>query len=177
MLCFVSSIGLQVEGKGNGIKTVVVNMVEIGKALNRPASCKFSNVTSGRGIILHDIMKWHTGHLILHTPSLSIDPCKYFGCELGAQTQMDPKTGRYIVNGAHESSKLQDMLDGFIKKFVLCPGCDNPETELLVSASKGKISQTCKACGYHGMIDPRHRLTTFIIKNPPTSGEETPGKK
>lgn len=30
----------QVEGKGNGIKTVIVNMVEIGKALQRPPSCK-----------------------------------------------------------------------------------------------------------------------------------------
>ena len=59
------------------------------------------------------------------------DPCKYFGCELGAQTQMDPKTGRYIVNGAHESSKLQDLLDGFIKNFVLCEQCENPETALV----------------------------------------------
>ena len=44
---------------------------------------------------------------------------------------MDTKLGRYIVNGAHESAKLQDILDGFIKKFVLCPGCDNPETDLV----------------------------------------------
>ena len=44
---------------------------------------------------------------------------------------MDIKLGRYIVNGAHESAKLQDILDGFIKKFVLCPGCDNPETDLV----------------------------------------------
>ena len=60
-----------------------------------------------------------------------LDPCKYFGCELGAQTQMDHKIGRYIVNGAHEGAKLQDMLDGFIKKFVLCMECENPETELV----------------------------------------------
>lgn len=30
----------KVEGKGNGIKTVIVNMVEIAKALNRPPMCK-----------------------------------------------------------------------------------------------------------------------------------------
>lgn len=44
---------------------------------------------------------------------------------------MDAKIGRFIVNGSHEAPKLQDMLDGFIKKFVLCPECDNPETELV----------------------------------------------
>lgn len=59
------------------------------------------------------------------------DACKYFGCELGAQTQMDAKNERYIVNGAHEGERLQDLLDGFIKKFVLCPDCENPETVLV----------------------------------------------
>ena len=71
-------------------------------------------------------------------PFLLVDPCKYFGCELGAQTQMDAKNNRYIVNGAHEGSKLQAMLDGFIKKFVLCPECENPETDL-VSLARGEI--------------------------------------
>lgn len=60
-----------------------------------------------------------------------VDPTKYFGCELGAQTQFDLKNERYIVNGSHEASKLQDLLDGFIKKFVLCAACDNPETVLV----------------------------------------------
>jgi len=59
------------------------------------------------------------------------DPTKYFGCELGAQTQFDNKNDRYIVNGSHTSDKLQDLLDGFIRKFVLCPECDNPETNLV----------------------------------------------
>lgn len=63
-----------------------------------------------------------------------LDPTKFFGCELGAQTQFDLKHDRYIVNGAHEAGKLQEMLDVFIKKFVLCPGCDNPETVLTVTS-------------------------------------------
>lgn len=123
----------KVEGKGNGIKTVIVNMVEVARALARPPTY----------------------------------PCKYFGCELGAQTQFDYKNERYIVNGSHDSNKLQSLLDGFIKRFVLCPQCDNPETVLFPNEKKGIIKQTCKACGYQGQLDMTHKLTTFILKNPP----------
>lgn len=127
----------KVEGKGNGIKTVIVNMVDVAKALNRPPTY----------------------------------PTKFFGCELGAQTQFDSKNDRYIVNGSHEANKLQDMLDGFIRKFVLCPECDNPETDLHVNPKKQTIGNSCKACGYRGMLDTRHKLCTFILKNPPESTE------
>ncbi len=96
-----------------------------------------------------------------------LDPTKYFGCELGAQTQFDFKNERYIVNGSHDAAKLQDMLDGFIKRFVLCEHCDNPETDFKVYAKKGTIISTCKACGHSFQLDMRHRLTTFILKNPP----------
>ncbi|KAK8736895.1 hypothetical protein OTU49_004706 [Cherax quadricarinatus] len=131
----------KVEGKGNGIKTVVVNMVDVAKALGRPPTY----------------------------------PCKYFGCELGAQTQFDTKNDRYIVNGSHEATKLQDLLDGFIKKFVLCPECENPETVLFPNEKKGIIKQSCKACGYQGLLDMRHKLTTFILKNHPDIKPNQPG--
>lgn len=32
----------KVEGKGNGIKTVIVNMVEVAKAIGRPPTCEYS---------------------------------------------------------------------------------------------------------------------------------------
>ena len=32
----------KVEGKGNGVKTVIPNMVEIARALGRPPTCKWS---------------------------------------------------------------------------------------------------------------------------------------
>jgi len=89
----------KVEGQGNGIKTVIVNMVDIARALNREP----------------------------------VYPTKFFGIELGAQTQIDKVNDRYIVNGSHDGDKLQDILDGYIKKFVLCQVCQNPETELSVA--------------------------------------------
>jgi len=129
----------KVEGKGNGIKTVIVNMVDVARALARPPTY----VT------------------------------KYFGCELGAQTQFDIKAERYIVNGCHDGAKLQDMLDGFIKRFVLCEQCDNPETVLKVK--KNMIGASCKACGHQYVLDMRHKLTTFIVKNPPEKAIDSQG--
>jgi len=135
---------VKVEGKGNGIKTKIVNMSDIAKALDRPPSY----------------------------------PTKYFGCELGAQTTIDHKTDKYIVNGSHTADKMQDILDGFIQKFVLCPKCENPETTLTVH--KQSISQRCMACGERGVLKIVHRLTQFIYKNPPNSNnlvENGAGKK
>ncbi|KAI8054034.1 eukaryotic translation initiation factor 5 [Syncephalis plumigaleata] len=132
----------KVEGKGNGIKTVIPNMAAIGKSLSRPP----------------------------------MYPCKYFGCELGAQTKYDSKNERYIVNGAHEAGKLQSLLDGFITRFVLCGECKNPETDLIFNKD-GTIVRDCKACGQRTDIDMRHRLVPFIIKNPPPTASSTGGKK
>lgn len=36
----------KVEGKGNGIKTVIANMSDIAKALARPPTCKYFAMTS-----------------------------------------------------------------------------------------------------------------------------------
>jgi translation initiation factor 5 len=123
----------KVEGKGNGVKTVIPNMVDIARSLGRPPTY----------------------------------PTKYFGCELGAQTQFDLKNDRYIVNGSHDAAKLQDMLDGFIKKFVLCENCENPETVIKANNKKGILIASCLACGHSFQLDMRHKLTTFMLKNPP----------
>lgn len=58
-------------------------------------------------------------------------PTKFFGFELGAQVKCDDKNERYIVNGEHDAERLQTILDGFISKFVLCPACQNPETDFV----------------------------------------------
>ncbi|WFD29118.1 eukaryotic translation initiation factor 5 [Malassezia sp. CBS 17886] len=121
----------KIEGKGNGIKTVVPNMSDIARALSRPPTY----------------------------------PTKYFGCELGAQTVIDEKGDRYIVNGAHDADRLRELLDGFIDRFVLCGDCKNPETDLKIR--DGDVLRDCKACGKRSYVDMRHKLVTFINKNPP----------
>ncbi|CAF1527839.1 unnamed protein product, partial [Adineta steineri] len=100
---------------------------------------------------------------------------KFFGYELGAQVQMNAKDDRYIVNGSHDCEKLQNLLDGFIKRFVLCPNCDNPETRLSFrKRNGGEIHQRCIACGYTGTINmASHKLTTYIAKNPPDAEDKS----
>jgi len=126
----------KIEGKGNGIKTVIVNLSSVAQSLARPGS-----------------------YLI-----------KYFGFELGAQTNLDPPDDRWIINGAHESGKLQDHLDGFINKFVLCKKCKNPETDVVIK--DGHIVLDCKACGQRSTVDLRLKLSTFILKNQPKKSKK-----
>lgn len=37
---------------------------------------------------------------------------------------------------------------------------------------KGQIHSKCKACGNTSIIDPKHKLSTFIMKNPPKVDEK-----
>ncbi|CAL9050956.1 unnamed protein product [Musa banksii] len=132
----------KIEGRGNGIKTNIVNMVDIAKALARPASYT----------------------------------TKYFGCELGAQSKFDDKTGVSLVNGAHDTAKLAGLLENFIKKYVQCYGCGNPETEIIITKTQ-MLTLKCAACGFVSDVDMRDKLTTFILKNPPEQKKGAKEKK
>lgn len=132
----MEKIQSKIEGKGNGIKTVIVNLTSIANSLARP----------GAYVI------------------------KYFGFELGAQTNSNPADDRWIINGAHEASKLQDSLDGFITKFVLCKSCKNPET--VVNIKDGNIILDCKACGQRSDVDLRLKLSGFILKQTPKKAKK-----
>jgi translation initiation factor 5 len=132
----------KIEGKGNGIKTVIPNMADVSRSLSRPPTY----------------------------------PTKFFGCELGAQTSFDERADRYIVNGAHHADKLRDLLDVFISKFVLCGSCKNPETDLIITKNED-LTRDCKACGERTGVDMRHKLVTFILKNPPKNPKKAKGVK
>lgn len=131
----------KIEGKGNGIKTVIVNLSSVAQSLARDP-----------------------GYVI-----------KYFGFELGAQTNNKPSDDRWIINGAHDAAKLQDYLDGFISKFVLCKKCKNPETDIKIK--DGRIQLDCKACGQLSDVDLRLKLSSFILKNQPKKGKKDKSTK
>jgi len=73
---------------------------------------------------------------------------------------------RYIINGAHEAGRLQDILDSFITRFVLCGDCESPETDLKINKDNS-ISKICSACGASSAVDSKHKMVAHILKNPP----------
>ena len=131
----------KIEGRGNGIKTVVPNVAEVAEAIHRPAT----------------------------------ELTKFFGCELGAQTILNVEDNRYIVNGAHQTSDLQNLTFKYIQLFVLCPQCHLPET--VVKIKSGNIYQKCAACGAKEMVDMSHKLCTFILNADKKKKRESGGKK
>jgi translation initiation factor 5 len=70
---------------------------------------------------------------------------------------------------------LQDYLDGFINKFVLCKKCKNPETDVVIK--DGRILLDCKACGQRSDVDLRLKLSGFILKNQPKKGKKDKSEK
>lgn len=131
----------KIEGRGNGIKTVIPNMSEIARALSRSP----------------------------------LYVTKFFGFELGAQTTTNTDADRYIVNGAHDADRLQDLLDIFIQRYVLCKSCKNPETDIII-LKNDKIVRDCKACGRQSDVPQNTKLASVILKNPPKNSKSKKNK-
>jgi translation initiation factor 5 len=117
----------KVEGNGNGIKTVVCNIVEISDRLAR-------NVEY---------------------------PMRFFAHELAATSKL--KDEKWTLMGLHSQEKIQTCVFDFIKRFVLCKSCRNPETVIRVDTKKN-IFLDCKACSRKTDISPTEKLCNVIVK-------------
>lgn len=103
---------------------------------------------------------------------------KFFQFEIGAQRNVSAKDDKFLLMGSHTSERMQDKIYDFVRKFVLCKHCRNPETAVqLDSGSKSHtLSIVCSACGKRSMMDDHRVLTvmrTYYEKHPK---EATTGK-
>ena len=97
-------------------------------------------------------------------------PLKFIGRELGSNTEL--KANVYLINGSHSVEKMQDLLDKFIKKYVLCPKCHLPEIHGKIKVTKKDIKSTCRSCGNTCKLDNTHDFAAYIRRNPPPYEEE-----
>jgi translation initiation factor 5 len=128
-------LDLKIEGKGNGIKTNIVNLYDVAKALRVPIEY----------------------------------PLKFLGHEVGTLTLFKENKNEItsIINGAFNEEELRKHLDKFIEKYVICPNCKLPE--MVLKVRKNNVCGSCNSCGAKPILDNIHKLTAFILKNPPTN--------
>jgi translation initiation factor 5 len=92
-------------------------------------------------------------------------PLKFIGKELGSNTEV--KSNSYLINGNHTAETMQEKLDKFIKKYVLCPKCKFPEIYGKIKIKKGEIRCQCRSCGTVSKLDSTHEFASYIKRYPP----------
>ncbi|KAF9434642.1 hypothetical protein BGZ76_007679 [Entomortierella beljakovae] len=89
---------------------------------------------------------------------------KFFELELEMQGQMDIRQRWFkLCAGVLTEQELMLVLDKFIRRFVLCFICNNPETALTIYNTY--IIKECGACGQSTRVDRFTKLTRYIIRN------------
>lgn len=68
-----------------------------------------------------------------------------------------------LLGGEVPEHELMLTLDKFIRRFVMCFVCNNPETALTVF--KTHIMKECGACGMATKVDRFAKLTRFLMRN------------
>ena len=103
---------------------------------------------------------------------------KFMGYELGSAVIEREQNNNVIaqISGQLNENDVLNTLDKFIEKFILCEKCRYPEMYLQVDSKKG-VSGICNACSHVSTIDPKHKLTSYIKRNPPENRTEIQKKE
>ncbi|KAF8941637.1 domain found in IF2B/IF5-domain-containing protein [Dissophora ornata] len=89
---------------------------------------------------------------------------KFLELELEMQGVMDDRQRWFkLCGGAISEAELMMVLDKFIRRFVLCYVCNNPETALTIFNTH--IMKECGACGQSTRVDRFSKLARYLMKN------------
>lgn len=77
------------------------------------------------------------------------------------------KDGNAFLSGKHELTDLKNTLYWYIRIYVLCSSCNNPETIIHCCVKKsGKVKLDCQACSQtHSVKNGDPKLNKWIINN------------
>jgi len=95
------------------------------------------------------------------------DILKFFTIEFGVHGRFDNRIGKFILKGNHNLEVLNKKLDEFIKHFVVCPKCNNPETQFVSSkkSSSKNVGRKCRTCGILSNQFGYPKIEAFIFKD------------
>ena len=99
----------------------------------------------------------------LHRPPQYL--AKFCGLLLGCNSEFDEEQKAAVIRGEHLPETVHGLVRKFVDGWVLCGTCNLPETRLEVG--KAKVTFDCKACGARRSASAEHKLTAFIVGNPP----------
>ncbi|KAG0314354.1 hypothetical protein BGZ99_008201 [Dissophora globulifera] len=89
---------------------------------------------------------------------------KFMELELEMQGVMDDRQRWFkLCGGELTEGELMMILDKFIRRFVLCYVCNNPETALTIYNTN--IVKECGACGQSTRVDRFSKLTRYLLRD------------
>ena len=73
------------------------------------------------------------------------------------------KNDTYIIKGSYKKEYIQTLIDNYIKDFVLCETCSNPETYFNVNNKKLYIN--CNSCGKNNSCNIMTKTSKYILNS------------
>lgn len=103
------------------------------------------------------------------------DILKFLGVELGTQIIYSKKGNDVtcILKGEKDNELIEGSLEKFIAKYVLCQKCGLPE--IFLKVENKKVRSKCNSCGADCLLDNKHQIASYIVKNPPKNRMEIIG--
>ena len=123
---------------------------------------KVKHETGKTVIINNDIISKQTGR-----PNDWI--ITYIGQVLGVSINIDKKNqNKCTLTGKHEEHIIQDKYFEFVKKYILCKYCDNPETlpKIVGKKKNACVDLTCRSCGKTSGLDSSDKFVKFMLLHP-----------
>jgi translation initiation factor 5 len=93
----------------------------------------------------------------------------YLGQSLGVSSNIEKKNqNKCSLTGKHDEKILQEKYFDFVKKYVLCGKCGNPETvPIIVGKKKNQsIELSCRSCGENTELNGDDKFVKFMILHP-----------
>jgi translation initiation factor 5 len=93
----------------------------------------------------------------------------YIGQALGVSTNIDKKNqNKCTLTGKHEEHIIQEKYFEFVKKYILCRHCGNPETlpKIVGKKKNTSVDLSCRSCGKSDSLDSSDKFVKFMLLHP-----------